>query len=466
MIKLDLIKLSLRNLFRRKGRTLLTILSVLIGTTSITMMLSLSEGIKRGNDQMVEEMGGATLLQIASQGYDMGIMPGPTGDTQAARRAPKLDKKVLEKLSALPHIAGLIPARQVDNVGLRLKDSRYDLMGAQVWSIDPQDISQLNLQLEAGNLMNAHTVGDFMLGKGTRIFSYDQKTGAFNMAHDLDPLTAEYQLDFYSGGMGPGASGGSNKIRPRAVGIFPASAPLMPMAIYTNPATAQQIYKENERLEKQNTSGFDDKDFAGNWGGDQAGSERKTAPDKRQDYDVIFIKVDDIKQVAALRDHIVEQLGLPCEGNIDMVESINKQLGQLRLILGGIGAIALLVSAIGIANTMLMSIYERRTEIGVMKVIGASVADIRQMFLLEAGSIGLFGGVAGLLLSSGLAALINLAAAGQAENLPSPDMKLCIISPQLALFAIFFAALVGLLAGYLPAKKATKVSAIEAIRGG
>ena len=63
---------------------------------------------------------------------------------------------------------------------------------------------------------------------------------------------------------------------------------------------------------------------------------------------------------------------------------------QVTLILGGIGSVAFIVSAIGIINTMLMSIYERQKEIGVMKVIGASIADIRSMFLIESGFIGFF----------------------------------------------------------------------------
>ena len=80
---------------------------------------------------------------------------------------------------------------------------------------------------------------------------------------------------------------------------------------------------------------------------------------------------------------------------------------MIQGILGGIGAISLLVAALGITNTMIMSIYERTKEIGIMKVIGANLEDIRKMFLLEAGMIGFIGGVAGIIISYILSLLMN-----------------------------------------------------------
>ena len=144
-------------------------------------------------------------------------------------------------------------------------------------------------------------------------------------------------------------------------------------------------------------------------------------------------------------------------------KEIESSTRSIMLILGGIGSIAFIVSAIGIINTMLMSIYERQKEIGVMKVIGASVSDIQTMFLIESGFIGFFGGILGLLISLLVGKLINGALGGMSDGMMEAS-NMIIIPPWLALVGVGFSALVGVLAGYLPARRATKLSAIDALR--
>jgi ABC-type antimicrobial peptide transport system permease subunit len=134
-------------------------------------------------------------------------------------------------------------------------------------------------------------------------------------------------------------------------------------------------------------------------------------------------------------------------------------------VLGGIGSISLIVAAIGIANTMVMSIYERTREIGVMKVIGASVSDVRRIFLTEASLIGLLGGVLGIALSIGISQLLNyIFRSTEAGIRLGADAVISIIPIWLIALSLIFSSLIGLMAGYFPAKRATKLSAIEAIK--
>ena len=77
----------------------------------------------------------------------------------------------------------------------------------------------------------------------------------------------------------------------------------------------------------------------------------------------------------------------------EMIESTANVFKILQFVMGGIGCVALLIAAVGIANTLIMSIYERTKEIGIIKVVGASIPDIRNLFLLEAGFIGFMGGI-------------------------------------------------------------------------
>ena len=148
--------------------------------------------------------------------------------------------------------------------------------------------------------------------------------------------------------------------------------------------------------------------------------------------------------------------------NVEYINGMKKTLGMVQAVLGGIGAVSLLVAAIGIANTMMMAIYERTKEIGVMKVIGCSLKNIRQLFLLEAAFIGFIGGVAGNVLSLIISAVINVLIPG--ENLWGTEGNISYIPIWLMLASMGFAVLVGMAAGYFPAVRAMKLSPLAAIR--
>lgn len=131
---------------------------------------------------------------------------------------------------------------------------------------------------------------------------------------------------------------------------------------------------------------------------------------------------------------------------------------MLRIVLGAIGAISMVVAAISITNTMVMAIYERTKEIGIMKVIGASLQDIKALFLTEAAFIGFSGGIAGIVVSYVVSLLVNFVAGRQGSTMQSS------IPIWLALGGVVFSTAVGILAGYLPAQRAMKLSALTAIK--
>lgn len=115
-------------------------------------------------------------------------------------------------------------------------------------------------------------------------------------------------------------------------------------------------------------------------------------PPKATAYDQVLVKAADLKSVPEVESQI-KALGYETSSYEDMRKSLEEQSRAIQLILGGIGAVSLLVAAIGIANTMVMSVTERTREIGIMKALGCYVhRDIRVMFLAEAGAIGFFGG--------------------------------------------------------------------------
>ena len=154
-------------------------------------------------------------------------------------------------------------------------------------------------------------------------------------------------------------------------------------------------------------------------------------------------------------------MGFSASSNKELLDEINKTIRIVELVLGGIGMIAFLVAAIGIANTMMMSTYERTKEIGIMKVLGCDMRDIQKLFLSEAGFIGLLGGMLGL----GLSCLISIGVNYAAKSLMEMgNVQISQITWWLALIAIAFSTLMGMLAGYFPARRAMKLSALAAIR--
>ena len=158
----------------------------------------------------------------------------------------------------------------------------------------------------------------------------------------------------------------------------------------------------------------------------------------------------------------IRAAGYNASTNAELLESAKKQLAMIQAVLGGIGAVSLLVAAIGIANTMMMSIYERTKEIGVIKVLGCSLKNIKQMFLMEAAFIGLIGGVTGMILSFLLSGIINILTGHGAAMGIEGDISY--IPIWLVLAAMGFAMLVGTLAGYFPALRAMKLSPLAAIK--
>ena len=154
----------------------------------------------------------------------------------------------------------------------------------------------------------------------------------------------------------------------------------------------------------------------------------------------------------------IRGMGYQAESNAEWMEQTQEQSRSIQAALGGIGAVSLFVAAIGIANTMMMSIYERTKEIGVIKVLGCDMSAIRNMFLAEAGFIGLIGGVVGLALSYGISSIINFVAK------ETYYAGISYIPFYLSGMAMIFAVIIGMMAGLFPALRAMRLSPLAAIR--
>jgi ABC-type antimicrobial peptide transport system permease subunit len=185
---------------------------------------------------------------------------------------------------------------------------------------------------------------------------------------------------------------------------------------------------------------------------------------ERDGYDAMTVRAIDLTAVPAVTEE-VEALGLEVQSLETILDVANQVLGLLQALLGSVGGLALLVAALGVANTMMMAIYERTREIGVLKALGASAGEIRRLFTVEAGMIGLIGGVVGLIFGSLLGKLVDWIAhrylIGEGITGVGP---LSVVPWWLAVGALIFAAVIGILAGLYPAARAARLDPVTALR--
>jgi putative ABC transport system permease protein len=178
-------------------------------------------------------------------------------------------------------------------------------------------------------------------------------------------------------------------------------------------------------------------------------------------YSALFVVADGLDRVTDVRAAI-DRIGYSTSAPESLIESVQRYLHVVEIVLGGIGLIGLLIAALGITNAMLAAVRERRREIGVLKAIGARDRDVRRVFLLEAGTLGFLGGVVGSVfgyaLARALATVVNRyltqeGLPGVAFGLPAAVLTLAIVG----------ATLLALVAGTLPAQRAASLPARQAM---
>lgn len=180
-------------------------------------------------------------------------------------------------------------------------------------------------------------------------------------------------------------------------------------------------------------------------------------------YANLTVRVSSPTDVPAVEDAI-KQMGFTVFSLLDATKNLRRVFAILDLLLGIFGSLALIVASLGIVNTLVMSILERRREIGVLKALGASDADVRQLFFAEAGVMGLVGGAAGVGLGWAIGQAIQLATTIYLRRQQIPAEQIWMVPLWLVFGAIAFSVVVSLIAGMYPASRAAQLDPVEALR--
>lgn len=186
-------------------------------------------------------------------------------------------------------------------------------------------------------------------------------------------------------------------------------------------------------------------------------------PQPGRSYASLLVRVSGPGAVKATQDSI-KQMGFTTWSILDATRNLRRFFAVLDLFLGIFGSLALAVASLGIINTLVMAILERRREIGIMKALGASDRDIKRLFFLEAGAMGLAGGIAGVLMGWGIGSAINMGTNLYLERQELPPEQIWSAPWWLVGGAIAFSILVSLLAGLYPATRAAKLDPVQALR--
>src|SRR5258708_15212901 len=180
-------------------------------------------------------------------------------------------------------------------------------------------------------------------------------------------------------------------------------------------------------------------------------------------YSSISVRVKNPAQVQLVEDAI-KKMGFNTFSILDASNSLRQIFRVLFAFLGIFGSLALTVASIGIVNTLVMAILERRREIGIMKAIGASDGDIRKLFFAEAGAMGILGGIVGVVLGWAIGQVINFGTNIYLKSQSLPPEHFWAVPLWLVVFSIIFAFVVSLVSGLYPAGRAARLDPVQALR--
>ena len=436
---LDLLRMSSSNLWKRKVRTILTVLGVVIGVASIVVMVSLGLGLSRSLMAQYESYGSLTQITVNE----------PWGDS-SSEEVKRLDQKLIDEILAMEHVESVYPMLRTQALA---KYGSYEGY-LQLQGLTKEYFEEINIEVGGGQLPGNDEKLTFFYGCEVLQNFYNPKGNGMGGPPDIDlmkdPIFVIFDMDAYYEAGSTDENGQTKKppkkylIETCGVEASPGEEQWSQYGWYTF-CDIDQLMAELKKI-------FKNKVIPGQ------PSTKTGKPYKEIFYSQLLVNVDSMDNVVVLQKSLTD-LGYDAYSQAEWVESEQKTMGYIQAVLGGIGAVSLFV----IANTMMMSIYERTKEIGVMKVLGCDLRNIRSLFLMEAGFIGFIGGVIGLILSFILSVIINKVAANANEYMATSG-GISYIPIWLVFLSLVFAVMVGMVAGFFPARRAMRLSPLAAIR--
>jgi putative ABC transport system permease protein len=413
----DQIRTAFSNVGRRKLRSALASLGVVVGTVTIVLMVSLASGVRRQINRQFESLG-LDRLTVYSNG-------SRRGDFNAFSFSPHKKNVTVQDVSKwkeLPGVAKVIPEVNLPgSVALELNWNGTNQTVRMSGDLRPGSFMFQELPKPVAGSLELGEQGGIILSQGAvRAAGVNSNEFARVIGQKVETVLRTPR-------------GETQSFNLQVVGISQERTPAILVSLNDRIAMKNWWFNSTNILE-------------------------------RDGYDSVTIHGKDVSRANELSVQLRKD-GYQVQSLEMFVTAANRILTIVTTMFTMIGGIALLVATIGIANTMVMAIYERTREIGILKAMGASRGEVRQMFMLEAGFIGMIGGVFGLLIGwvmgLGLNQMIEIFSRLREQPLHG---KFFLVTPLLAVGVIVFATFIGLLAGLLPAQRAARLDPLEALR--
>jgi len=449
MNKLELISMSWSNLWRTSVRTILTTAGVAIGTAAVVGMVGIGVGLQQLTEQMLGGLWDVNTVSVmpkfdpadidaVNDPFMMNLPP----DAEPVRT---LDDVAIRDIKKIEGVAATNPSLTIAGVNLRAGKRQIH---TSLTSIQPSIKKDYENKLAYGrhlgeNERNAVLLGYTLFQQLTEESEItDTVVQPVQTQHkevetpkdipkpSLTVVTVSLSRFNIMGHM-------ENKIvRTRVAGVLAQTGGMDDMSVFIPLRTAKAMQR---------------------W---QLGT---TVQQQRRDgYQLVEVLVESTEAVERVQQTVIE-MGFNAFSLEQILGPLNSFFLVIQIILAGIASIALLVSSLGIISAMIMSVYERTRDIGIMKVVGGSLGDIKWMFMTESAMIGFIGGIAGLLAGWAIIRILNFIG-NQFFALGEAEASLALLPAWLAVGSLAFAVIVGTLSGVYPAHRATKISPLEAIR--
>lgn len=443
----DYIKMAFSNLGRRKFRTFLTAFAVAIGVMLIITMVSLGKGVENLITDSLGEFSNVKTISIIPTEYNKDMNDSKSDNNENAVsdvKYKKITNQAIDKIKEKGNISDIVSIFRADatSVNFGKKDSKI----TSVEGIDANYNIYSNADVEAAIKKNNNTDIKYLVA-GSLIKNNESnecmitenfaKKIGINNAKDIINKDIEIRADrsFATIKEKP------LKVKAKVVGVINDKVNHSD-AIITTISIADKINEFMKRNDKY--------------------TYKEIGPS------TVNVTVKDASDVKPINEYIQNDLKYSTFSMVDVAEKIKSVFIVVKAILAIVGIIVLFVAALGVINTMVMSIYERTRSIGVMKAVGASKGDIKLIFLVESGTIGFIGGILGTLFSLFNLEIIKIIAINVLKSKGVTDVTFLnnvFASPlKISVITIIFAIIITILAGLYPSSRAAKLNPIDALK--